>query len=39
MLLNVAAALELGGSPETWSLARLLNPEQIEAISKPGGAA
>jgi AcrR family transcriptional regulator len=39
MLLNVAAALELGGTPETWSLARLLRPEQIAAISKPGGAA
>ena len=37
MLLNVAAALELGGTPETWSLARLLRPEQLEAISKPGG--
>ena len=24
MLLNVAAALELGGTPETWSLSRLL---------------
>jgi AcrR family transcriptional regulator len=39
MLLNVAAALELGGTPETWSLARLLRPEQVAAISKPGGAA
>jgi hypothetical protein len=39
MLLNVAAALELGGSPETWSLARLIRPEQLEAISKPGGGA
>jgi AcrR family transcriptional regulator len=37
MLLNVAAALELGGTPETWSLARLLRPEQLKAISKPGG--
>jgi AcrR family transcriptional regulator len=37
MLLNVAAALELGTSPETWSLARLLRPEQIAAISTPGG--
>jgi AcrR family transcriptional regulator len=39
MLLNVAAALELGGTPETWSLARLLEPERIAAISKRGGAA
>jgi len=39
MLLNVAAARELGGDPETWSLARLLRPEQIDAISQPGGAA
>jgi AcrR family transcriptional regulator len=39
MLLNVAAALELGTSPETWSLARLLRPEQLAAGSKPGGAA
>jgi len=38
MLLNVAAALELGGTPETWSLARLLGPQQMAAISKPGGA-
>ena len=27
MLLNVAAALELGGSPETWSLSGLLKHE------------
>jgi len=39
MLLNVAAALELGGDPDTWSLARLMRPEQLEAISKPGGGA
>ena len=39
MLLNVAAALELGGTPETWSLGRLLRAEQIAAISDPGGAA
>jgi AcrR family transcriptional regulator len=39
MLLNVAAALELGGTPETWSLSRLLRPEQMAAISRPGGGA
>jgi AcrR family transcriptional regulator len=38
MLLNVAAALELGGDPDTWSLARLLRPEQWAAMPKPGGA-
>ena len=27
MLLNVAAALELGGTPETWSLSGLLEAE------------
>jgi len=36
MLLNVAAALELRGDPDTWSLARLLTPEQIAAISNKG---
>ena len=37
MLLNVAAALELGTSPETWSLARLLGPEHPAAIATSGG--
>ena len=37
MLLNVAAALELRGDPDTWSLGRLLTPEQIAALSKGGG--
>jgi AcrR family transcriptional regulator len=32
MLLNVAAALELGGTPETWSLSRLL-----ETTAEPAG--
>ena len=35
MLLNVAAALELGGSPEAWTLDRLLD----DADRQPGGAA
>ena len=39
MLLNVAAALELGTDPDTWSLAHLLSPEHAAAIAKPGGAA
>jgi AcrR family transcriptional regulator len=38
MLLNVAAALELGGTPETWSLARLLEVEPMASASSPGGA-
>jgi AcrR family transcriptional regulator len=36
MLLNVAAALELGGKPETWSLSRLL--DQAESSTDAGGA-
>jgi len=36
MLLNVAAALELGGTPETWSLSGLLR--QHTPLSGPGGA-
>jgi AcrR family transcriptional regulator len=36
MLLNVAAALELGGSPETWSLSGLLAKNPLPAGS--GGA-
>ena len=35
MLLNVAAALELGGTPETWSLSGLL--ETTAAQAAPGG--
>ena len=35
MLLNVAAALELGGTPETWSLSGLL--ETTAARAAPGG--
>ena len=37
MLLNVAAALELGGTPETWSLSRLLG--QTGPSTGAGGAA
>jgi AcrR family transcriptional regulator len=37
MLLNVAAALELGGTPETWSLSGLLAKQDAHAGS--GGAA
>jgi AcrR family transcriptional regulator len=37
MLLNVAAALELGGTPETWSLSGLL--ETTSAPAGSGGAA
>ena len=37
MLLNVAAALELGGKPETWSLSRLLGQPDLSMDS--GGAA
>ena len=36
MLLNVAAALEIEGKPETWSLSRLLG--QSDAPTDPGGA-
>jgi hypothetical protein len=37
MLLNVAAALESSGKPETWSLSRLLGPPDLSAGA--GGAA
>jgi len=37
MLLNVGAILELGGSPKTWSLGRLLEGDPADAA--PGGAA
>ncbi len=37
MLLNVAAALEISGKPESWSLSRLLG--QNDAATDPGGAA
>jgi AcrR family transcriptional regulator len=37
MLLNVAAALQLGGTPETWSLSGLLDSQRA-ATSIPGGA-
>ena len=37
MLLNVAAALELGGTPETWSLAGLLKVPNLS--TEPGGVA
>jgi AcrR family transcriptional regulator len=36
MLLNVAAALELGGEPETWSLSGLL--AKHDRMETPGGA-
>lgn len=37
MLLNVAAALQLGGTPETWSLSGLLESQRA-AASQAGGA-
>jgi AcrR family transcriptional regulator len=37
MLLNVAAALEMGGKPETWSLSRLLGQPDLSVDA--GGAA
>ena len=36
MLLNVAAALQLGGTPETWSLSGLLESQRLAAASAGG---
>jgi hypothetical protein len=36
MLLNVAAALELGGKPETWSLSGLLAEQGLSAGTAGG---
>ncbi len=38
MLLNVAAALQLGGTPETWSLSGLLESQRASFASDPRGA-
>lgn len=39
MLLNVAATLQLGGTPETWSLSGLLESQRADRASAGGGAA